>query len=192
MDTRDNTRSTSGSSAGRDDRFGVDDDRAVPDVRTAAERAAMRQTTYTTTTTPAGNTSGSERSIADLIKELRDEATTLIRQEMALARTEMSEKAAKVGRNAAYTGVGAVLLHLGLLFALLAASVAMVLLLGHWGAGINAWWLGPLIVGAVVGIIGAVMTSKGISTLKRQSLTPDKTVQSLKEDKQWLQEKVTQ
>lgn len=178
MDIRDETRSA----VGRDDRIGsVDDGRGVPDVRTPAERAAMRQT----------GTSGNDRSIGDLIKELRDETTTLVRQEFALARTEMSEKASKVGRNAAYTGIGALMLYLGLFFGLVALSVGLALLLRDV-AGVHAWWLGPLIVGAVVGIAGAVMTSKGVATLKQQSLTPDKTVQSLKEDKQWLQDKVTQ
>ena len=42
----------------------------------------------------------------------------------------------------------------------------------------------------LVGVIGAVLTSKGIKTLKEQSLVPEKTVQTLKEDKQWLQGKV--
>jgi hypothetical protein len=136
-------------------------------------------------------TSGSDRSIGDLIKELRDETTTLVRQEFALARTEMSEKASQAARNAAYAGVGAVMLHTGMLFGLAALSVGLALLLRNV-AGVHAWWLGPLIVGAIVGIVGAVMASKGVATLKQQSLTPDKTVQSLKEDKQWLQDKVTQ
>ena len=176
MDTRD----TSGFSPearplGRDAPDDRIPDRDVRDIRTPAERAAARD----------------DRSIADLLKELRDESTTLMRQELALVKTEMSEKAAKAARNATYAGVGAVMIYLGVLFGLLAASVGLALALGQAGLGWHAWWLAPLIVGAVVGVIGCAVTAKGVSTLKNQSLFPDKTVRSLQEDKQWLREKVS-
>jgi hypothetical protein len=189
MDIRDNTRSPLSADgrtvpAGRDLRDDrMEGTRDVPDVRTASERAAMR----------GGGAGGDEPSIADLIKNLRDESTTLIRQELALARTEISEKASKAGRNAAYTGVGALLLYLGLFFGLVALAAGVALLInGPMGFDPHGWWLGPLIVAAVVGGIGAAMTSKGIKTLKGQSFVPEKTVQSLKEDKQFIQDKVSQ
>ena len=178
MDTRD-TRNTLGSAAGRDVRD-VRGDGAVPDVRTPAERAAMR-----------GGDRGDERSIGDLIKDLRDETTTLVQQELALAKTEISEKASQAAKNSAYVGVGAVLCYLGLFFALTALAVVLALALDAMGLDDHGYWLGPLIVGAIVGIVGWSYTQKGLKTLKHQSLTPDKTVQSLQEDKQWLQEKVS-
>jgi MFS family permease len=191
MNTRDDSfnplapDARAGTNAGRD----VRDDRLHPggdvrDVRTPGERAALRGDG------PAG--AGGGESIAELLKALRDESATLMRQELALARTEISEKAAKAGRNAAYTGAGAVLAYAGAFFVLSALAVAMALLINRMGADPHGWWLGPLLVGAIVGIVGAVLTSKGIRTLKEQSLVPEKTVQTLREDKQWLQEKVTQ
>lgn len=153
-------------------------DRGGGDAGVPVERAVRRET------------SGSQ-SIGGLLKELRDESTTLMRQELALARTEMSEKASKAARNAAYTGVGAALLYLGVFFLLAAVSMALALLFNRWGMDPHGWWIGPLIVGATLGLIGAAVTQKGIATLKRESLVPEKTVQSLQEDKQWLQEKVT-
>ena len=179
MDTRD-TRGLppDARTVGRDLRAERMIDRDVRDVRTPAERAAVAA-------------ARDDRSIGDLIKELRDETTALIRQELALAKTEMSEKAAKAGRNAAYATAGAVMIYLGALFGLIAASVGLALLLGAWDMGWHAWWLAPLIVGVVVGLIGCAVTAKGVRTLKRQTLVPEKTVQSLQEDKQWLQEKVS-
>lgn len=161
--------------AGRDAWADTPPVRDVRDVRPAADRGAA----------------GDDRSLTDLLKELRDETTTLVRQELALAKTEMKEKASEAGRHAMSIGVGAVLAYLGLLFVLLGASVGLAILLVWTGMEVHGWWLGPLIVGVVVGVIGAIMTRSGISAMKKQSLTPERTVQSLQEDKQWLQEKVT-
>jgi hypothetical protein len=181
MDTRD-TRSLD-PSIGREIHGGGDgratgDGRDVRDIRTPSERAALRG-------------ERDERSIADLIKELRDESTALMRQELALAKTEMSEKASRAARNSAYVGVGAVLCYLGLFFALVAATVGLALLLGMANLGWHSWWLAPLLVGALIGIAGWIITKKGMNTLKHESLVPERTVQSLQEDKQWLQDKVT-
>jgi hypothetical protein len=131
-------------------------------------------------------------SIGELIKELRDETTTLLRQEVALAKAEMNEKAAKLGRNAGYLGAGGVLAHAGALVLLL--GVAALLYHGLVAAGLShmvSGWLAPLIVGAVVGVIGYAMAQKAISTFKHESLVPEKTLESLKENQQWLQRKAT-
>ena len=182
MDTRDpRGLPPDARTVGRDLRADRMIERDVRDVRTPPERAAVA----------ASRDGRDDRSIGDLIKELRDETTALMRQELALAKTEMSEKAARAGRNAAYATAGAVMIYLGALFGLLAASVGLALLLEAWGMEWHAWWLAPLIVGVVVGLIGCAVTAKGVRTLKRQSLVPEKTVQSLQEDKQWLQEKVS-
>lgn len=129
-----------------------------------------------------------DRSIASLLKELRDETTTLFRQEIALAKTEMSEKASTAGKNAASIGAGAAVLMAGALVLLL--GVAALLYWGLAAMGMShyvAGWLAPLIVGVVTALIGYGMIQKGVSTLKRMSPVPEKTVESIKEDKQWLQ-----
>jgi hypothetical protein len=132
-----------------------------------------------------------ERSIGELLKELRDDTTTLLRQEVALAKTEMSEKASRAGRNAAYIAAGGAVAYAGLIFLLLAATYALYLMLQAMGMETHSLWVAPLIVGAIVGIIGYSLVQKGISTLRDESLVPEKTTQSLQEDKQWLQEKTT-
>lgn len=132
------------------------------------------------------------RSITDLIKDLRDESSALIRQEIALAKTEMSEKAAKFGRNAGYMGAGGILAHAGALILLLGISALL-----YWGLvemGLShmvAGWLAPVIVGLVCLAIGYAMAQKAISTFKHESLMPEKTVDSLKENQQWLSRKAT-
>jgi hypothetical protein len=51
-------------------------------------------------------------------------------------------------------------------------------------------WLAALIVGVVVALIGYLMVQRGINGLKSTSLMPEKTLESIKEDKQWVQDQV--
>jgi len=139
---------------------------------------------------PRIQTPGTDHSLASLIRELRDESTTLLRQEVALAKTEMAEKAAMIGRNSIYLAIGGLVAYAGLIFILV--SVMRLIWLGLLRAGLTdsvAQWLAPAIVGLIVAGIGYGLIQKAKSTLSRESITPTKTIQSLKEDKQWTQEK---
>ena len=120
-----------------------------------------------------------ERSLGELFQELSQDTSVLIRQEMALARTEMSERVSAFARDAAMIGAGGVLLHVALL-AVTAASILGLVQLGLQG------WLAALIVAAVFGIVGGVIIASGRAAMKRRTLTPVETVDSLKETAQWL------
>lgn len=138
-----------------------------------------------TTTTP-----NSDRTVADLIRELRDETSLLVKQEIALVQTEMSEKTSRFTRNAVYLAVGGLVAFSGFIFVLLALSILTSV--GLEGAGVDpelAFWLGPGIVGLVIAIVGYALVQKAISTFSKESFTPEKTIRTLKEDKQWAQEK---
>lgn len=133
-----------------------------------------------------------ERSIGDLIRDLRDESLTLLRQEVALAKTEMSEKAAKLIRNLIYLAVGGLIAYAGLIFLILAVTFGAQVGLVKLGLSLDvATWLAPLLVGIIVGIVGYTLVQKAVSTLSNESIVPEKTTESLKEDKQWIEKKVT-
>ena len=150
-------------------------------------RADFRATDRVTTTTASDH-----RSISDLVKDLRDESSRLVRQEVALAKTELSEKAAKLGRNAGYMGVGSALAHAALILLLFGLAAALYHLFVEMDmSNMVAGWLAPLIVAGVTLAIGYAMIQKAISTFKRESLVPEKTVDSLKENQQWLSRKAT-
>ncbi|QEG41610.1 phage holin family protein [Roseimaritima ulvae] len=143
---------------------------------------------------PASRSQAAEndsRSIADLIRELRDESTTLVREEISLAKTEMSEKASVVGRNAGMLVAGGAVAHLGLIFLLIALSYGLYVAIGSAGLPVHALWIAPLIVGLVVSIVGLSMFMKAKSTLADISPVPKRTIESLKEDKQWATNKVS-
>jgi len=130
--------------------------------------------------------------ITDLLKQLRDDTTTLVREEVALAKTETAEKAAYVGRNAAFLGAGALVGYSALLMILMAIGFLLRDLFVERGMSEGtATCLGLLIVGVVVGVISAVLISKAISAFKQESIAPQRTIGTLREDKEWVQSKVS-
>jgi len=127
-----------------------------------------------------------ERSIGQLLKELRDETTTLLRQEVDLAKTEMGEKASRVGKNLGSLAVGGGVALLGALALLAAVIYGLTSLLNQFMSVGVAIWLAPLIVGAVLAAIGYSLVQKALATLRQESLTPTRTTQTLQENKEWL------
>jgi xanthine/uracil permease len=127
-----------------------------------------------------------ERSIGQLLKELRDETTTLLRQEVDLAKTEMGEKASRVGKNLGSLAVGGGVAFLGALALLAAVIYGLTSLLNQFMSVGVAIWLAPLIVGVVLAAIGYSLVQKALATLRQESLTPTRTTQTLQENKEWL------
>lgn len=132
-----------------------------------------------------------ERSIGQLLKELRDETTTLLRQEVDLAKTEMSEKASRFGTNVGALALGGAVLFLGALALLAAVVYGLTSLLDQFMSVGVAIWLAPLLVGLVLAGIGYSLTRKALDTLRHESLAPRKTAQSLQENKEWLKSKMS-
>ena len=122
-----------------------------------------------------------DRSLGELLAELMRETTTLVRQEVTLAKNEMTQKAADAGKNVGALAVGGAVAYAGLL-AIIAAVILILIRVGMpaWGAA--------LLVGVVVAAVGGALVSKGLAALKRQDLMPRQTVETLKEDAQWAKE----
>jgi hypothetical protein len=113
-----------------------------------------------------------QRSIGELFSELSRETTALFRHEIQLAKAEMSQKASRVGKNVGFLVVGGVVAYTGVL-----ALVA---------AGIIPFWLSAGIVGLVIALVGLFLVVKGANTLRQEDPVPQETVETLKEDSQWL------
>lgn len=124
------------------------------------------------------------RSLGELFAELSQETSTLVRQEVTLAKTELSQKAATAGKNIGFLAVGGAVAYAGFLALLAAIAVILALFL--------PWWLAALIVGVVVTAVGAALVQKGLSTLRQMDVVPQETVQTLKEDKAWAKKEVKQ
>lgn len=121
-----------------------------------------------------------ERSLGELFAALASDTSTLVRQEVELAKTEMTQKVTRVGRDAGTIGAGGAVAYAGFLVLLAAATLGL--------GELMPLWLSALIVGAVVVGIGYVVVQRGLQGLKRADLTPHETIQTLKEDTQWAKE----
>jgi len=141
----------------------------------------MATTTAKETATP---------SLGHLLKELSTETTTLLKQEVELAKTEMGEKVSRVGTNLGAVALGGAVLFAGTLALLFAAVNALTEILTHIVSITVAAWLSPLLLGLVLGAIGYSMVKKALATLKQESVTPRRTTQSLQENKEWLKSKI--
>lgn len=121
-----------------------------------------------------------ERSVGDLFGELSQEMSTLVRQEVQLAKAEMSQKASRVGKDLGFLAVGGAVAYAGFLALLAAAILALALILPGWAAA--------LIVGVVVAAIGFFLVRKGLKDLKQTDPAPRETLQTMKEDVQWAKD----
>jgi apolipoprotein N-acyltransferase len=125
-----------------------------------------------------------DRSIPDLLGDLVDQTSTLVRKEVQLARAEIGEKVSVVGAASASLAIGGVLL-LGALIILLQAAVAFLVEFVHLSATVSA-----LIVAVVVAVIGYLVLRGGLNRLKASNLTPDRTVTQLSRDAEVAKEQV--
>jgi uncharacterized membrane protein YqjE len=121
-----------------------------------------------------------DRSLGELFSELSSNTSNLVRQEINLAKAEMTQKATEAGRQAGMIGVGGVLAHTALL-ALVAALVAG---LGEF----MPIWASALLVGIVLAIAGYFVIRQGLDKLKQLNPKPEQTIETLKEDKEWIKD----
>jgi Putative Actinobacterial Holin-X, holin superfamily III len=124
-----------------------------------------------------------DRSLGELFSELTHETSTLVRQEVALAKTELSQKATRIGKDVGFLAAGGAIAYAGLL-AIIAAIILGLIQLGV------TWWLAAAIVGIVVAAIGGVLVWQGINELKQTNPAPTQTLESLKEDAQWTKDQI--
>lgn len=126
-----------------------------------------------------------ERSLGELFSELAGETSTLVRQEVALAQNELTQKAVTAGKNVGFLAAGGAVGYIGLMAIVAAIIIGLAELIGY-----RYLWLVALVVGIVIGIIAFFLISSALASLKKMSLTPNQTVESIKEDAEWLKKQM--
>jgi uncharacterized membrane protein YqjE len=126
-----------------------------------------------------------DQSLGTLFSQLAHDSTTLIRQEIALAKAEVRQSVQQTTNGAAKLGVAAALATVGALV----LTAFLVLLLGDL---LDNYWLSALIVGVVFLVIGGLLAMSGMRKLKAVQLAPEATLATLKEDKAWAQSELQQ
>ena len=120
---------------------------------------------------------GEPRSLGQIVGDITADMSTLIRQEMDLAKAEMKQEVAKVGKGAGlFGGAG-----LAGFFTLFFVSLALTYLLDNW----MPVELAALVVGLVWGVAAAVLALRGRKEIKAANPALPTTQQTLKEDAQW-------
>jgi uncharacterized membrane protein YqjE len=119
-----------------------------------------------------------ERPAGELLRDLSDQTTTLVKQEIDLAKAELAAKGKKAGAGAGMFG-GAGLFGV---FAFAALTTAIIAALD----GAMPLWAAALIVMAVYGVIAAVLAQRGKQQIDQATpVAPEQALDSVKEDVQW-------
>jgi hypothetical protein len=132
-----------------------------------------------------------DSSILSIVKDLRDDTATLFRQEVALAKREVTGKIAAFGKNSALMVAGAFIGLYAVFFFFL--SLNNLLQMGIKAAGFstdNSAWFAPLVLFMLLGIAALLPIRKGIKALGKEGAAPRRTMESIKEDKDWIKSKV--
>jgi uncharacterized membrane protein YqjE len=120
---------------------------------------------------------GETRSVGEIVGDISADLSTLMRQEMDLAKNELKQEVSKLGKGAGmFGGAG-----LAGFFTLLFLSLTVTWLLDNW----MPVELAALIVALVWGIVAAVLALRGRSEIKDAQPQLPVTQQTLKEDARW-------
>ena len=127
---------------------------------------------------PNGQQALREQSTGDLIRQLSEQTSDLVRQEVALAKAELTQKGKQAGIGAGMFGGASLMTVLGLI-ALTAAAIA----------GLSEAmdvWAAALIVGAVYLAAAGVLALLGRNRIQEgMPAKPEQTIETVKEDMQW-------
>jgi uncharacterized membrane protein YqjE len=119
-----------------------------------------------------------ERSIGELLRQLSEQTTRLVHQELELAKAELQQKGKEAGAGAGMFG-GAGALGLAALGALTACFILAL-------NAIMPAWLAALIVAVIYGAIAAFLALRGRDKVKQATpLVPEQTIETVKEDVEW-------
>ena len=119
-----------------------------------------------------------DRSLGELLRQLSEQTTRLVHQELELAKAELQQKGKEAGAGAGMFG-GAGALGLAALGALTACFILAL-------NAIMPAWLAALLVAVVYGIIAFVLVKQGQARIKAAGPpVPEQTIETVKEDVEW-------
>jgi hypothetical protein len=118
-----------------------------------------------------------QASLGQLVGDLTQDLSRLMRQELELAKAELREEASKAGKAAGMLGAAG--------FAGYMTAVLLSFALAFGLANVVGLGWATLIVAVLWGIAGAVLYSAGRSRMKTVSPKPERTLETLKEDAEW-------
>lgn len=119
--------------------------------------------------------------IGALLRSLAEDMSTLVRQEIRLARMEAGRTAKRVAVDGAWIGTGAAIMAVGGLCLVLALALGL-------GALLGSYWLGTLVTGLLLIGVGALTAWKGARDLRSGNLGPTDTIETMRENQAWARQ----
>jgi len=127
------------------------------------------------------------RGIGALLRDLAEGSAALVRGEIRLARMETAAALEGIRDGTMMMATGSVLALLGGLSLL----AGVVLLIGDQWLPRDLYWLAALVVTVIAGAIAFWFAKRGVALLSPRRIGPNETVTTLKEDKEWLKQRLT-
>jgi uncharacterized membrane protein YqjE len=124
----------------------------------------------------------SGRSIAGVLQDILTNVQTIIRAEVRLAKAEVRDEATKAISSAIWLFAGAVTAVCALTFALWTVAYAL--------ATVWPMWAAALAVAVVLGAASALLITAGVKRLKRVSPVPRQTVDTIRENAEWVRQSI--
>ncbi|MBV9092666.1 MAG: phage holin family protein [Streptosporangiaceae bacterium] len=133
-------------------------------------------------TAGAGQPDAQEPSTGDLVKQVTEQISTLVKSELKLAQVEMTRKAKQAGFGAGLLGGGGLIALYGVGCLIACVILAISLAIAAWAAA--------LIVGAVLLAVAGIAALMGRRRLQKATPpVPEETVDSIKADVQEIKER---
>jgi len=123
-----------------------------------------------------------ERSITEVVNDIIRNIQEMFRSEIHLAKTELREEAVKAKSAGVLLGGGAVSAFFAVFFLLLMTVYALTRVVPDWAAA--------LIVAGLMAIVAAAMLSSGVKRFKRVHPAPERTVENIKENVEWVKQRI--
>jgi len=137
------------------------------------------------------NPESHQPSIGTLLRDLRDETSTLLRQEVALAKAELKENTSRMTSHAVQIAIGGFVSYAGVIVLLIGVGLLLSSLFVRWGMDRDlAQWLAPALVGLIVAAIGGGMVARAKKAMTHDDIAPKQTLETLRENKNWAQSKL--
>lgn len=123
-----------------------------------------------------------EPSTAELVKQISEQASRLVRDELRLAQLEMTRKGKQAGLGAGMLGGSGIIAFYGVACLLAGAIIAI--------SGAVTAWLAALIIGAALMAVSAIAALTGTSRFRRAApAVPEQTIGSVKADVEEIKER---
>lgn len=131
---------------------------------------------------PTGGYQDTARGLGDTLTGIIENIQNIVRGEVQLAKTEIKEDVSSLGKAAGMIGAAVFLALVGFIFLMLGVTYLLNKSL--------EMWISAGIVGLVLLIIGAILGISGKNKIQEANLVPNKTIESLKEDKEWASHQI--